>query len=184
MNEETAQTADGWTLRICKDDFSYRMTAETIEYLWGRKSKNVSKLIRTDHSITEGMLYWIFITAPRSVVMQLRTHEKSHGSYPWVASARPDMIDEMITQGEYSRDQQLRMVYKLTAREIKEMSHYRMCSRAESPTRRFMEIFKDCMTLVDKEMASQMMPMCEYRNGLCSELKPCGHNRTIEVVKP
>ena len=74
-------------------------------------------------------------------------------------------------------------VMKLTARAIKEISHYRMCGKAEAPTRKFMQLFKDKLCEVEPELAKEMMTMCQFRNGLCTEFNCCGFNKGLSVDK-
>ena len=89
----------------------------------------------------------------------------------WMGTARKDRADAI--KGEYSREQLVPFAMVFTARAIKEISHYRMCQKAEQPTRQFMAILKAHLYAVDSALASEMMPMCAYRNGLCTELNSC-----------
>ena len=72
---------------------------------------------------------------------------------------------------------------KLTAKAIKEISHYRMCGKAENPTRKFMYIFQRKLSAVEPHLAGQMMPLCKYRGGICTEFNSCGMN-DIRDYKP
>jgi hypothetical protein len=91
--------------------------------------------------------------------------------YFWMATGRPDREDK--AQGEYSREQLVNFVMKLTARAIKEISHYRMCQKAELPTRIFMQLFQTELEKIEPELAKQMMPLCKYRGGICTEFNSC-----------
>ena len=154
------------------DDMLYK----TLLHCWGVKSKmNKSKFFACNDSILEIPEYWAFCRAPRSVAAQLRTHEKKHGMYFWMGTARPDRTDAVT--GEYSREQIVPFVLKLTARAIKEISHYRMCMKAEKPTRDFMADLKSAIAQFEPELAEQMMPMCQFRNGICTEFNSCKMGR-------
>ena len=158
------------------------LLAMTLEHCWGVKSKmNKEKIFACNDSILEIPEYWVFAKAPRSVAAQLRTHEKKHGMYFWMETGRADRKDR--APGEYSREQMVSFVMKLTARAIKEMSHYRMCGKAEAPTRQFMQLFKEQLCAVEPELAKEMMPMCQFRNGLCTEFNCCGFNKSLNVDK-
>lgn len=149
---------------------------KTLKHCWGVESKMSKKrLYMSNDSILEIPEYWAFCKAPRSVAAQLRTHEKKHGMYFWMGTGRADRKDRV--PGEYSREQIVPFVMKLTARAIKEISHYRMCVKAEKPTRDFMMLFRAKLAEIEPELASQMMPLCEYRNGLCTEFNSCGLTR-------
>lgn len=154
------------------------MFKKTMLHCWGIESKmNKKKIFASNDSILEIPEYWVFAKAPRSVAMQLRTHEKKHGMYFWMGTGRKDRKDRI--PGLYSREQIVPFVMKLTARAIKEISHYRMCGKAEMPTRKFMQLFKDKLCEVEPELAKEMMPMCQFRNGICTEFNCCHYNKTL-----
>ena len=160
------------TIGIIKVPIGDELLKQTMKHCWGIESKmNKGKIFASNDSILEIPEYWAFCEAPRSVAMQLRTHEKKHGMYFWMGTARPDRKDAV--KGEYSRDQIVPFVMKLTARAIKEISHYRMCKKAEKPTREFMAMFKRTLNGVEPALADQMMPLCKYRGGICTEFNSC-----------
>ena len=143
-----------------------------LKHCWGVDSKmSKAKLFASNDSILEVPEYWCFCHAPRSVALQMETHKKKHGVYVWLGTARPDRADAI--PGEYSREQLGPFVMKLTARAIKEISHYRMCKKAEAPTREFMAVFKRTLNGIEPALAAEMMPMCKFRNGLCTEFNSC-----------
>ena len=162
-------------IEIVKITQSDDMLRRTLKHCWGVKSKmNKGKIFASNDSILEIPEYWAFCYAPRSVAAQLRTHEKKHGMYFWMGTGRTDRKDRV--PGEYSREQIVPFVMKLTARAIKEISHYRMCGKAEKPTREFMYQFQRELAEIEPELADQMVPMCQFRNGLCTEFGSCGKN--------
>lgn len=148
------------------------MLRATLKHCWGVDSQMKSaKLFACNDSVLEIPEYWVFCHAPRSVAAQLRTHEKKHGMYFWMGTGRTDRTDRI--PGKYSREQIVPFVMKLTARAIKEISHYRMCQKAEEPTRQFMADFKAELEKIEPELAAQMMPLCKYRGGICTEFNSC-----------
>lgn len=160
---------------------------ETMDFLWRdekhRGSPVPNRLYRGNDSILEIPEWYAFCEAPRSVAMQLETHKKKHGCYLWMASARPDRDEEAYKA--YSREQPVKFVFKFTARGIIDISHYRMCNKAEKPTREFMMLLKSTLKEQGKEgalVAAQMMPMCAFRNGLCTELNSCRNPKKYEDV--
>lgn len=159
-------------IEIVKIEQSDEMMQRTLQHCWGVESKmNKRKIYACNDSILEIPEYWCFCQAPRSVAAQLRTHEKKHGMYFWMGTGRPDRTDAI--PGEYSREQIVPFVMKLTARAIKEISHYRMCRKAEEPTREFMALFRSTLAEIEPELAEQMMPLCDYRGGICTEFNSC-----------
>jgi hypothetical protein len=160
------------TIEIYKVEQTDELLKKTLKHCWNVDSKmSKSKLFASNDSILEIPEYWAFCQAPRSVAMQLRTHEKKHGMYFWMGTARPDRADAV--KGEYSREQIVPFVMKLTAKAIKEISHYRMCMKAEKTTRDFMYLFQRKLSGVEPSLAGQMMSLCEYRGGICTEFNSC-----------
>ena len=169
-------------IEIVKISQSDELLKKTMFHCWGIESKmNKGKIFASNDSILEIPEYYVVCKAPRSVAAQLRTHEKKNGMYFWMGTGRKDRKDRI--PGEYSREQIVPFVMKLTARAIKEISHYRMCGKAEAPTRKFMQLFKEHLCTVEPELAKQMMPMCQFRNGLCTEFNCCGFNKSLNVDK-
>lgn len=167
-------------IKIIKIEQTEDMLKEVMRHCWGVESKmNKARLFACNDSILKIPEYYAVCTAPRSVAAQLRTHEKKHGMYFWMATGRPDREDK--AQGEYSREQLVNFVMKLTARAIKEISHYRMCAKAELPTRIFMQLFQTELEKIEPELAKQMMPLCQYRGGICTEFNSC--KKVIQLKK-
>lgn len=170
-------------IEITKINQSDELLKKTMFHCWGIESKmNKKKIFASNDSILEIPEYYAVCKAPRGVAAQLRTHEKKNGMYFWMGTGRKDRKDRI--PGEYSREQIVPFVMKLTARAIKEISHYRMCGKAEATTRAFMQLFKDKLCEVEPELAKEMMPMCQFRNGLCTEFNCCGFNKTVQLTIP
>jgi hypothetical protein len=162
-------------IEVIKIEQSDDMLKRTMKHCWGVDSTMTKKrLFASNDSILEIPEYWAFCKAPRSVAAQLRTHEKKHGMYFWMGTGRPDRKDAV--PGEYSREQMVPFVMKLTARAIKEISYYRMCKKAEHPTQVFMNLLKMQLVGIEPALAEQMMPLCEYRGGICTEFNSCKKN--------
>ena len=155
------------------------MLRKTLLHCWGVPSKmNMGKFFASNDSILEIPEYWVFAKAPRSVAAQLRTHEKKNGVYFWMGTGRPDRADAV--PGEYSREQLVPFAMKLTARALKEIAHFRMCSKAEKPTRDFMSLLKAEFCQIEPELAKQMMPLCQFRGGICTEFNSCKNKKQGE----
>lgn len=163
-------------IEMYKVQESDALLKKLLKHCWNVDSKmSKAKLFASNDSILEVPEYWCFCHAPRSVAMQLRTHEKKHRMYFWMGTGRPDRADAI--PGEYSREQLVPFAMVLTARAIKEISHYRMCKKAEAPTREFMAVFKRTLNGIEPTLAAEMMPMCKFRNGLCTEFNSCKKNK-------
>lgn len=166
-------------IKVYKMGDSDFFLSKTMLHCWNVKSKmNRKKIFASNDSILEIPEYWIFCRAPRSVAAQLRTHEKKHGSYFWMGTSRPDRADAV--QGEYSRDQIVPFVMKLTARALKEIAHYRMCRKAEKPTRDFLCELKLKIAEIEPCLAEEMVPLCVFRGGICTEFQSCKNRKGPE----
>lgn len=149
------------------------MLESVLNFVWGAKKPNVERIHAGNDSVNEIEEYLALCDIPRSVAMQMETHKKKHRFYSWMSSARPDLPCKL--QGEYSRTQMVKFAMVFTVRGIIDISHYRMCSKAELPTREFMGLIRKAMMDIDPDVAKLMMPMCAFRNGLCTEVRGCGH---------
>ena len=169
-------------IKIKRIEQTFEEFAQTLKHCWGVNSKmDTRKIFASNDSILEIPEYYVYCKAPRSVAAQLRTHEKKHGMYFWMGTSRPDRKDAL--KGEYSRDQEVLFVMKLTARAIKEISHYRMCCKAEKATRDFMDALKAEFERVEPDLAAQMVPLCVYRGGICTEFNSCGYNNRVKDIR-
>ena len=153
-----------------------------MKHCWGAFSiPPKHRLYASNDSILEVEEFLALCEIPRSVAMQLETHKKKHRFYCWMYTARPDLPN--LAKGEYSRDQMIHLAMVFTPRAIIEISHYRMCGKAEDKTREFMRLLRKEVERIEPELARQMMPMCAFRNGLCTEMHGCGHPMTYEQGK-
>lgn len=171
---DSAVPGSDMEVEVVKITDTDEMLKRVLKQCWNVDMKlSKKKLFACSDSILEIPEYYIFATVPRSVAMQMETHKKKHGTYVWLASARPDLANADKTT-EYSRQQPVKMVIKTTARGLIDISHYRMCMKAEAPTREFMTVLRAKIKDVEPSLAENMVPMCAYRNGKCTELRSCG----------
>jgi hypothetical protein len=170
--DKVTKTSEDMTVTVWRDSDPETLTA-IMQFVWGLEKKpNTKKIYASDDSIAEAEHYVALCEVPRSVAMQLVTHRKKMGNYSWMSSGRPDLAYSLKT--EYSRTQKVRIAMTFTPRGIIDMAHYRLCTKAELPTRKFMALLRDIMEEIDTNIARLMMPMCAYRNGLCTMIHGCG----------
>ena len=78
------------------------------------------------------------------------------------------------------------IIFILKARSLVElirMAHRRLCGQAHEEARKIMATIRGNVAVIDPDLASLMVPLCVYRNGLCDELpRPCGFNKTIKII--
>lgn len=92
---------------------------------------------------------------------------------PYIKSQRNDR------QTDYDRNTApqnapVNMILDMNAEELMVMANKRLCNQASKETREAMQIM--CSLVIEKcpEFRPFLVPMCEWRGGLCPEMKSCG----------
>ncbi len=62
----------------------------------------------------------------------------------------------------------------INAESLINMSKKRLCSQSSIETIQTMKLLRKEIGIVDPILEKYLVPECVYRNGICSELKPCG----------
>ena len=62
----------------------------------------------------------------------------------------------------------------INAQELMFMAHKRLCNQASEETRKVMQMICKEVISVCPEFEGELVPLCEYRNGKCTEFYPCG----------
>lgn len=162
----------------------FDLLTDAVEFVFGTEIgtsvRNMSRWYASGHSPIRTQLYAIYaVDTPYSVCMQMRTHDKN-GALFLVEPGRPDTGTERAKhqEGNY-RDQPRNMFILCNAQHLLDWSHKRLCMKAEEPTREWFKMLRHQIAVVDPVLASHMVPMCEYRGGICGEFKPCGKGRKL-----
>ena len=139
------------------------------------------KLLAAEHSPLRELWFVINLTIPYFISVHLCRHHIGCNHY--VQSQRNDR------QANYDRtkapqDVEVSHILSINAQELVFMSHKRLCRQAAPETRKLMEMIKAAVCQVNPEFTDFLVPLCEYRNGLCTEFYPCGYNKTIQVKEP
>ncbi len=71
----------------------------------------------------------------------------------------------------------------INAQELVFMAHKRLCNQASPETRAVMREIVDKVIEKCPEFEGFLVPLCEYRGGVCTEFYPCGYNKTIKEKK-
>ena len=100
------------------------------------------------------------------------THFVRHkiGVEHFVKSNRPDRDGN----DEATRMTPVNHLMFCNAEALVSMAHRRLCFQASKETRETMLQIKSAMKIVDPDLAYNLVPMCQYRGGICAEPKPCG----------
>ena len=68
-------------------------------------------------------------------------------------------------------------IMSVNGAELVQMAHKRLCGQASVETRTVMQMIVDEVLKTNPEFKSVLVPLCEYRNGVCTEFYPCGRNK-------
>lgn len=128
------------------------------------------KLIKAEHSPLRELWFGVRLTIPYYVSVHFVRHHIGVNHY--IQSQRNDR------QSNYDRtkapqDALVSHIMSVNAQELVFMSHKRLCNQADPFTKAVMrEIVRQ---VVEKcpEFEEVLVPLCEYRNGLCTEFYPC-----------
>lgn len=83
--------------------------------------------------------------------------------------------DEILTLPQrFDRRAPTDLAFLANAEALINMAHKRLCRKASVETIGVFERIKAEVMAVDPDLADHMVPMCVFRNGLCTEPKGCG----------
>lgn len=98
---------------------------------------------------------------------------------PYVRSQRNDR------QNNYDRnaarqDSPVTMIWDMNAEELLNIANKRLCAQASAETQAV--VWQMCQQVVAfcPEFEPFLVPMCEYHNGKCYEVNPCGRCATVD----
>lgn len=135
------------------------------------------KLLASEHSPIRELWFGFELIIP----YYLSTHYVRHGTFVnhYVQSQRNDRQDK-YDRTKAPQDAPVSHIISLNAQDLMNMSHRRLCNQADNETRTIMK--EMCRQAIEKcpELDGLLVPMCEYRGGLCTEFNCCGHNYYIK----
>lgn len=131
----------------------------------------VEKIVLAEHSPIRELWFGFRLEVPYWVSVHLVRHHIGVNHY--VQSQRNDR------QNKYDRTQApqgeiVSHVISVNAGELIQMAHKRLCMQASKETREVMQMMVDEVIKVAPYMKEVLVPLCEYRNGKCTEMFPCG----------
>ncbi len=150
----------------------------TVGTMLGKEAKTppssdfIRKLLIARHSpIRELTFSYVIRDIPYWVSVHLVRHHV--GFQPYVASQRNDR------QNRYDRtkapqDSPVTMRITLNAESLLTLANKRLCMKASKETREVVQRMCNLAELVLPELDGLLVPMCEYHNGICYEIQPCG----------
>lgn len=129
------------------------------------------KIIKAEHSPLRCLMFNIDLyDIPYYIHVHLARHIHAQ---PFVSTSRPDINGKMPPRDEQKKTDLVNMRLFLNAQEIINISKVRLCSKAESETRKVWRNVIEELRKIEPELATACVPSCFYR-GFCPEIKSCG----------
>ena len=131
------------------------------------------KLLKANHSPVRTLMfcfhledipYWVSVHLCRHVMAQ-----------PFVKTQRNDRQSN-YDRNKAPQDQLVSMNWWMNAEELITIAHKRLCSKASPETREVVQMICNAVLEVNPEFDGLLVPLCEYRGGICDEFEPCGRN--------
>ena len=133
------------------------------------------KLIEAEHSPLRELWFGIRMEVPYWVSVHYVRHHIGVNHY--VQSQRNDRQDKYdrktAPQGEI-----VSHIMSINAQELVFMAHKRLCGQASKETREVMEEIVRQVVELCPEFRDVLVPLCGYRNGICTEFNCCGRNKS------
>lgn len=92
---------------------------------------------------------------------------------PFVKSQRNDRQSD-YDRNKAPQDTPVNMGLLVNAEELMVVANKRLCSKADPTTRQLVQMMCNEVLKTNPEFEGLLVPMCEYRNGLCDEFESCG----------
>lgn len=132
------------------------------------------KLIQAEHSPLRELWFGIRMTIPSYVSVHFVRHHIGVNHY--VQSQRNDRQDN-YDRAKAPQDAMVSHIMSVNAQELVFMAHKRLCGQADPYTRRVMQEIVKQVIMTNPEFNDVLVPLCGYRNGVCTEFNCCGINK-------
>ena len=135
------------------------------------------RILRARHSPIRVLTFYIRM---RGIPYWVSTHLVRHvHAVPFVSTQRNDR-QTMYDRREAPQGSLVNMDWYMNAEELLTIAHKRLCTQASPETRAVVHAICDKVVEACPEFTGLLVPMCEYRGGVCTEFKPCGRAKVIE----
>lgn len=128
------------------------------------------KLLEAMHSPIRRLRFSFYMEIPYWVSVHLCRHVHAQ---PYIQTQRNDR-QKAYDRNKAPQDSMVKMIWDMNAEELITVAHKRLCNQASLETR--LVVQKICNLVIGKcpEFKTVLVPNCVYRNGKCTEFKPCG----------
>lgn len=132
------------------------------------------KLIEAEHSPLRELWFGIKMEIPYFVSVHFVRHHIGVNHY--VQTQRNDRQDN-YDRNKAPQDAMVSHIMSVNAQELVFMAHKRLCGQASPETRAVMQEIVKKVLEVNPEFKDVLVPLCGYRNSICTEFNCCGYNK-------
>ena len=138
-------------------------------------------ILRSEHSPIRVLQFAIKVEMPYWVSVHYVRHK--FGVEHFVSTQRDDRTHDTISRADKPQGELVSHIMYLNAQELIQICHKRLCAQASPETRQVcLAIVKEVLK-TNPEFSEVLVPLCEYRNGLCTEPFPCGKALKKDISK-
>lgn len=131
------------------------------------------KILKAGHSPIRRLFFSFYLEVPYWVSVHLCRHIHAQ---PYVQTQRNDRQSK-YDRNEAPQNEIVKMIYDVNAEELITIAHKRLCNQASKETRELVQMICDEVLKVNPEFKELLVPLCEYRGGICTEFYPCGRSK-------
>lgn len=135
------------------------------------------RLVEAEHSPMRELWFGFRLEIPYWVSVHLVRHHIGCNHY--VQTQRNDR-QEKYDRNSAPQGQIVSHILSINAQELVFMAHKRLCGQASPETRAVVRKMCDLVTEKYPEFKDVLVPLCQYRGGLCTEFNPCGLNKKFQ----
>ena len=133
------------------------------------------KLLMAEHSPIRELWFGIKMEIPYYVSVHLVRHHIGVNHY--VQTQRDDRTTDDVPRAEKPQGAMVSHIMSINAQELLFLAHKRLCNQASPETRAVVKEICKQVEEVNPEFKDLLVPLCQYRNGACTEFNPCGYNK-------
>lgn len=129
------------------------------------------KILQAEHSPIRTLMFTIRMEIPYYCSVHFSRHFA--GVQHYVSSQRNDRQNK-YDRASARQDMIVSHIMDINVQALMNISHRRLCYKADATTKKVMEEIVEEISKVSPEIAIFLEPMCKYRRG-CYEINPCGY---------
>lgn len=141
------------------------------------------RMLRARHSPIRRLRFaFLFEDIPYWVAMHLRTHvhDCPNGDEfsPYIKSQRDDRQNK-YERGKAPQDQPVNLIIDMSGEQLMTIASKRLCATASPETQAAVWLMCQQAVIVCPEFEGMLKPPCEWNNGVCYEMNPCGRCEAV-----